>query len=61
MKYNSIFIIINRLTKYMYIISYIENNMVKDLVYIFFRIIIINYSILEKIILNRNKLFISKF
>jgi hypothetical protein len=58
-KYNSILVITDRLIKYTYIILYLKANIIKDLVYIFFKIIITNYNILEKIISDRNKFFIS--
>jgi len=59
--YNFILIITNRLIKYIYIILYLENSTTEDLIYIFFRIIIVNYKILEKIISDKNKFFILKF
>jgi len=61
MNYNFILIIINRLIKYIYIILYLENSIAENLVYIFLKIIIINYKILKKIILDKDKFFISKF
>jgi hypothetical protein len=51
----------DRLTKYTYIILYLEASIAEDLVYIFLRIIIINHNVLEKMISDRNKLFISRF
>jgi hypothetical protein len=48
----------DRLTKYTYIILYLEANIVEDLVYMFLRIIVANYSTLEEMISDRNKLFI---
>lgn len=39
--YNSILVIVDKLTKYAYYILYIELNNTKDLVYIFFKIIIV--------------------
>jgi hypothetical protein len=39
-------------------ILYLEASIAEDLAYMFFRIIIANYSVLEKIISDRNKLFI---
>jgi hypothetical protein len=57
-EYDSILVITNRLTKYTYIILYLEASTAEDLVYMFLRIIIANYSALEKIISDRNKLFI---
>jgi hypothetical protein len=57
-KYNFILVITDKLTKYTYIISYLEANITKDLVYIFLKVIIVNHNILEEIISDRNKLFI---
>jgi hypothetical protein len=48
----------DRLIKYIYIILYLEANIIEDLVYIFLRIIITNYNTLEKIISDKNKFFI---
>jgi hypothetical protein len=59
--YDSILIIINRLIKYAYFISYKEELIVENLVYAFNRNVIANHEILEEIISNRDKLFISKF
>jgi hypothetical protein len=58
-EYDSILVIINRLTKYTYIILYLKANIVEDLAYTFFRVIITNYNILEKMISDRDKFFIS--
>jgi hypothetical protein len=60
-EYDFILVITDRLTKYIYIILYLEASTVEDLAYIFLRIIIANYNTLEKIISDRNKLFISRF
>jgi hypothetical protein len=60
-EYDSILVVIDRLTKYTYIILYLEASTAEDLAYIFLRIIIANYSALEEMISDRNKLFISKF
>jgi hypothetical protein len=49
----------DRLTKYTYIILYLKASIIEDLVYIFLKIIIINYSALEEMISDRNKFFIS--
>jgi hypothetical protein len=59
--YDLILVIINRLIKYAYFISYKESSTAEKLVYIFNRNIIINYGISEEIISDRNKLFISNF
>jgi hypothetical protein len=39
-------------------ILYLKANIIEDLAYVFLRIIVANYSVLEKMILNRNKFFI---
>ncbi|KAK1482997.1 hypothetical protein CABS01_02733, partial [Colletotrichum abscissum] len=49
------------LTKFIYFIPYKKLNTVKDLVYIFIKVIFLNYSLLKEIIFNKNKLFILKF
>ena len=51
-EYNSILVIIERLTKYKYFILYKEASNAKELVYIFLRIVVANYRILNKIILD---------
>jgi hypothetical protein len=58
-EYDSILVIIDRLTKYTYIILYLETNTIEDLVYIFLRIMVTNYNIPEEMISDKNKLFIS--
>jgi hypothetical protein len=60
-EYNFILVAIDRLTKYTYIILYLEASIVEDLVYVFLRVVIANYSALEEMISDRNKFFISKF
>jgi hypothetical protein len=59
--YDLILVVTNRLTKYAYFIFYKEGSTVEELIYIFIRNIITNYGILEEIISNRDKLFISNF
>ena len=46
------------LIKYIYLELYKEVFIVEDLVYIFNKVIIIRYRILNKIVLDRDKLFI---
>jgi hypothetical protein len=58
-KYDSILVVTDRLTKYIYIILYLETSIAEDLVYMFLRVIITNYSALEEMISDKNKLFIS--
>jgi hypothetical protein len=57
-KYDFILVITDRLIKYTYIILYLEASTAEDLVYMFLRIIVINYSALEEMISDRNKFFI---
>jgi hypothetical protein len=59
--YNLILVVTDRLIKYAYFISYKKDLTAEELIYIFNRNIIINYGILEEIISNRDKLFISNF
>jgi hypothetical protein len=57
-EYDSILVITDKLTKYIYIILYLKASITEDLAYIFLRVIVINYSALEEMISDRNKLFI---
>jgi hypothetical protein len=57
-EYDSIFIIIDKLTKYTYIILYLEASIVEDLAYTFLRVVVANYNTLEEMISDRDKLFI---
>jgi hypothetical protein len=57
-EYNSILVVTDRLTKYIYIILYLKASTAEDLVYIFLRIVVANYSALEKMISDKNKFFI---
>ncbi|UQC89063.1 uncharacterized protein CLUP02_14591, partial [Colletotrichum lupini] len=49
------------LTKFIYFIFYKESSIIKDLIYVFIKVIFSNYSLLKEIIFDKNKLFISKF
>jgi hypothetical protein len=60
-EYNSILVITDRLIKYTYIILYLEASIAEDLVYIFLKVVVANYSALEKMISDKNKFFISRF
>jgi hypothetical protein len=60
-KYNFILVITDRLTKYIYFILYLEASIAEDLVYIFLRIMVANYSTPEEMISDRDKFFISRF
>jgi hypothetical protein len=57
-EYDFILVIIDRLTKYIYIILYLKANIAEDLVYIFLRVVVTNYSALEEMISDRDKFFI---
>ena len=60
-EYNLILVIIDRLIKYVYILLYKEASNAKELAYTFIRTEVINYRVLEEIILDRDKLFTLKF
>ena len=59
--YDIIQVIIERITKYRYFILYKESSNTKELIYVFNRIIIVQYGLLEEIIIDKDKLFTSKF
>jgi hypothetical protein len=59
--YNSILVIVDRLTKFGYMIPYKESSTAENLAYIFLRIVASVYSISTEIISDRDKLFTSKF
>jgi hypothetical protein len=59
--YNFIIIVTDRLTKYAYFISYLESSSAENLAYIFYKYIIANHRFSQRIINNRDKLFISRF
>ena len=56
-----ILVINNRLIKIAYFLLYKEALNMKDLAYIFLRIVVANYRLSDKIILDRDKLFNFKF
>jgi hypothetical protein len=60
-EYDSILVITDKLTKYIYIILYLEASTAEDLAYTFLRVVVANYSALEEMISDRDKLFISRF
>jgi hypothetical protein len=59
--YNSILVIIDRLTKFGYMILYKESSTAEDLAYIFLRIVASIHSMPTEIISDKDKLFTSKF
>jgi hypothetical protein len=58
-EYDFILVITDRLTKYTYMILYLEASIAEDLVYTFLRVVVANYNALEKMISDRDKFFIS--
>jgi len=59
--YDFILIITDRLIKYEYFLSYKKATFAEDLTYMFLRMIVANHELSDEIILNRDKLFTSKF
>ncbi|OHE94839.1 hypothetical protein CORC01_09857, partial [Colletotrichum orchidophilum] len=49
------------LTKFAYFILYKKINNIKELIYTFLKIVIINYGLPKEIVFDKNKLFIIKF
>ena len=58
--YDSILVIVDTLIKYAYLEPYKEAFTAEDLVYIFNKIVIARHGILNKIVLDRDKLFTSQ-
>ena len=59
--YNNILMIVDRLTKYIYLMSYLEAFNAEDLAYIFVKTIMAQHGTPDEIISDRDKLFISQF
>ena len=60
-EYNSIFIIVDKFTKWGYFIAYIKEILVKDIVQVYIKEVFIKHGVLNKIILDRDTRFISAF
>ena len=60
-KYNSIFIIIDKFTKWGYFIAYTEEILVKDIVQVYIKEVFARYRVLNKIILDKDTRFILAF
>ena len=60
-KYNTILVVVDRLTKYAHFIPWKEKGNAKDLTKVILREIIANHKIPQSIISDRDKLFASKF
>jgi hypothetical protein len=59
--YDSILVIVDRLTKYAHLIPYKEASNAEDLVYTFIKTIIAQHGTLDEIILDRGTVFTSQF
>src|SRR6266567_7774516 len=59
--YNTILIIIDKLTKWGYFIAYIEEISAEDIVQIYVKEVFIRHRVLDKIILDRDPRFILAF
>ena len=60
-KYNSILVIIDRLTKYAYFMPYKESHTIEELIYTFMKVIVSNYRLPNEVIMDRSTTFASKF
>ena len=60
-EYNSIFIIVDKFTKWGYFIAYIEEILVEDIVQVYVKEVFLKYRVLDKIILDKDTRFISAF
>ena len=61
MEYDSILVIVDRLTKYAYYLPYLKIVNIEELAYTFLRIILGNHGLLEELVSDRDKLFTSQF
>ena len=60
-KYDSIFIIVDKFTKWGYFIAYIKEILVEDIIQVYIKEVFIKYGVLNKIILDKDTRFISAF
>ena len=60
-EYDSIFIIVNKFTKWGYFIAYIKEILVKDMVQVYIKKVFTRYGVLDKIILDKDTRFILVF
>jgi hypothetical protein len=60
-KYDSIFVITDKLTKYGYFIPYKESSSASDLAYAFLRVVVANHGLPDQIVSDRGTTFASKF
>ena len=60
-KYNSIFVIIDKFTKWGYFIAYIKKILVEDIAQTYVKEVFLRYKVLDKIILDKDTRFILAF
>ena len=60
-EYDSIFIIIDKFTKWGYFIAYIEEILVEDIAQVYIKEVFLRHGVLDKIILNKDTKFILIF
>ena len=60
-EYNSIFIIIDKFTKWGYFIAYIKEILIKDIAQVYIKKVFLRYRVLDKIILDKDTRFILVF
>ena len=60
-EYNSIFIIVDKFTKWGYFIAYIEEILVEDIAQVYVKEVFSRHRVLDKIILDKDTRFISAF
>ena len=60
-EYNSIFIIVDKFTKWGYFIVYIEEILAKNMAQVYIKEVFARYRVLNKIILDRDTRFILAF
>ena len=60
-EYDSIFIIIDKFTKWEYFIAYIEEILVKNMAQVYIKEVFARHGVLNKIILNKDTRFILAF
>ena len=60
-EYDSIFIIIDKFTKWGYFIAYTEEILVKDMAQVYIKEVFARHGVLDKIILDKDTRFMSAF
>ena len=60
-EYDSIFVIVDKFTKWGYFIAYIEEILAEDVVQVYVKEVFLRYKAPDKIILNKDTRFISAF